>query len=337
MDVKVGLITAAVIVVLVLTAGFFLAPDAVSEKTPEEPSRIDVTDVEIKPQSVSGRTATLEVRTRLNNRGGSAENTSVEYSATDDESGFLETTVMKKVGTVTDDRERTVSANLTVDRKNGVVIETIVYVDGKRDEESRRRVSGLEALTPDFAKSDIEFHKFTDQPKVQYSIDSVDGDEVSLNVSTYLTNVGDESNSGLSIEMKARQLESGIIADTDTVRTNRIGPGETHEIHGNLKVPDGYNYRLDALLWKDDVLVGTTSGFAKLDPKKTVPENATEEDVKLKVDEFRKDRDRRPDRTVPHRNQSSEQGAAGRGQPGFGLLAAVFATSLAVYIRRRKR
>ncbi|MFP4218673.1 MAG: PGF-CTERM sorting domain-containing protein, partial [Salinarchaeum sp.] len=105
--------------------------------------------------------------------------------------------------------------------------------------------------------------------------------------------------------------------------------GRTVPVTTTIRVPSETNYYLDATLWRDDVVIGSTRGAASLDPQRTVSVDTRQEDVGFNAEDFETDR-RRP---------TAEDDASDRGAtPGMGalgaLIAALSAIALATYRQR---
>ena len=322
---------------VVLTASLVAAaavPGAVAppETGPEGPGRLDVRELAVAPGAVGGRTAELRVEARLAHRGPTARNVTVEFRAVDAESGLLEAETAVAVAPIEGEREASVNATLRVAREGGYRLTAVVYHEGRRLEAASREVANVDALRPAYADSPVAFHRFreTDQPAVEYAVAGTDGDAVDLAVTTYLTNAGDAEAGGLRLVVKARQADSGIVADAAEVGVGRIRPGRTATPTATLTVPDGYNYYLDAQLWVDGVLVGSARSAANLDPTETLSVNRTRRDVDLEVGDFEREPGAVREATgAPARTATP-------GQPGFGAAVAALAVLAAALLARRR-
>jgi PGF-CTERM protein len=326
---------AVVLAVTVLLAA--LVPGIVA--TPEEddvrPSKFDVTETTISPGKIGGSTATLSVTTRLEHFGGDAENVTVLFRATDTDTGLVATTIRRDLDTVEGRREVPVTANLSVPREGGYRIDTIVYEDGRRVRTGRTTVRGVGTLGPDYAESTTDFERFDGAPAsfpaVEYSVQSVEGNRTTLNVSAYLTNAGDGPAGDVRLVVTARQVDSSIVADRASTTVGTVRAGRTVTPSVELEVPSQYNYYLDAVLWRDGVIVSTARAPASLDPTESVPVNTTTREVGLRVGEFAEEGEG-PERTPQPEATGTPVGAEG---PGFGIGAAAVALLGAGLLARR--
>lgn len=321
------LLGAAGSVVLVAVVFAAAVPGVIGSPSPDGPVRVDIRDVAISPGTISGETAELVLQARLANYGPRAENLTIEFRAVALESGLLEATTRVPVEPIEGEREVVANGSLRVTRAGGYELGSIVYHEGRRLEAATRRVTGIEALKPPATESTVEFHRFqTDQPAIEYTIASTDNETATLAVTTYLTNTGDESAGDLRLVVKARQAESGIVADSTSVHVGEIEPGRTAIPTAELHVPGNYNYYLDAQLWAAGVIVGEARSAANLDPVETVSVDETRREVELEVGDFEADRPSR--REQPRATATS-------GQPGFTAGAAVLAVLVGWFLKRR--
>ena len=302
------------------------APDVFAEPEPPDirPGRLDIQEVTIAPGAVGGSTATLSVTTWLTHRGGRSENVSVRVRAIALDSGLVETERVTEVNPIDGDREVPVGVNVSVPRQGGYRIETLVYKDGRRIETGSKEVRGVGTLEPDYAATDVEFHRFgltgADLPAIQYSIARTTTNRTTLSISAYLTNRGDVLSGDLRVEYIVRQADSNIVAARTSKTVGAIRPGRSATPSVEVTVPANYNYYLDAILWKDGVIVGTTRSAANLDPTERIETNVTVRDVGLEVGDF----DREAERT-PREVERTVAATATPGQPGFGIVVAVLA------------
>jgi PGF-CTERM protein len=328
---------AIALVVAVSVLAVAVVPGAIAD-TESEPIRtghLSIQEVAIAPGPVSGGTATLQVDTRLAHTQGRSENVTVLVRAVHLESGLVETTSERTVEPISGDREVSVRQNLSVERSGGYRVETVVYRDDERIAQGSKEVRGVGTLTPEYARTNVRFHwqGGNGLPPVEYTVQNTADDRATLNVSTFLTNEGDAASEELRVVFTVRQADSNIVADRTSVGVGIIAPGRTATPSVELTVPDGYNYYLDAVLWKDGVIVGTARSVANLNPTETVTANETVREVGIEVGDFD------GDQTSDGRNRRTtvEEGAAADGGvPGFGAGVAVLALVGALLVGRRR-
>ena len=291
--------------------------------------RLQEDDSTIRVLSVPGGTANLQLDTRLRHRGGRAENVTLEVRAIDTESGLLTDQHYQSVGNVSGDRSVSVLTNLSVEREGGYRIETIVYEDGERVTRTTRSINNVQALTPDYARSSVEFEQFensaVDIPAIAVDPTRADDNRTRLSVSAALTNRGDTAAGDVTVRLRARQTESNVVAAQTQREVGSIRPGRTVWQNLTMTVPSNYNYYIDAFLLKDGVVVDTALGVANLDPTRVVEANQTREEVAFDTGDFTDPETERMDERTARETTVSGSG------PGFGVglaLAALLAIAL---------
>jgi len=327
-----------VAVVLIALLAAVAVPGIVAQPESDERSHLQVRDLSVSHGTVTGETVPLEVEARVQHAGGPSENVTVLFRAVSLESGLVERTATVDVGSVEGDREVPVTADLTVNRTGGYRIDTVVYQDGERRSSGSTAVEGVGNLIPQYAESNVDFHRFTGGPNalpsIEYAIESTTDESTTLNVSTYLTNGGDTPSEDVRLVLKARQADSNIVAAERVVQVGQIPPGATATPHTTLTVPAEYNYYLDAVLWKEDVIVTTARSAANLDPTETISVNQTRREVGLQVGDFQRESGGSdgPGR-APGETPTTE--SAGDGS-GFGLGLAVAGILAGLFVRKRR-
>jgi PGF-CTERM protein len=328
------------LVVAVSVLAVAVVPGAIAdtESDPVRTGHLSIQEVAIAPGPVSGGTATLQVDTRLRHVRGRSENVTVLVRAVHLDSGLVETTSERAVEPISGDREVPVRQNLSVERSGGYRIETVVYRDDERIAEGAKEVRGVGTLTPEYARTSVEFHwqGQSGLPPVEYTIQDAADNRTTLNVSTFLTNEGDAPSDQLRVVFTARQADSNIVADRAAVGVGQIAPGRTAAPSVELAVPDGYNYYLDAVLWKDGVIVGTARSVANLNPTETVAANETVREVGIEVGDFEEDRGGAGGASGPNYETTVESADHGGGVPGFGAGVAAVALVGALLLARRR-
>jgi hypothetical protein len=320
----------AVGVALVALVAVVAVPGALADPTDDRPVRsgpVDIADMDLSAGEVTGDTVVLSAETRLAHRGPPARNVSLRVQAVDTESGLVETGRSVDVGDLTAEKETAVPTNLTVPREGGYRVRAVVYRDGERVDSGARELRGLEALRPAYARSAVEFADRDALPSVSFGVAETTDERTTLVMQAALTNGGDAQPEDLEVTLTLRQADSNIVAGRTTVPVESVRPGRTETVDTRLTVPAGYNYYIDAVLWKDGVVIDTARGAAKLDPSETISVNETRRDVELRVGDFtRGDGGGGGDggRPVAERTGAPTESAG----PGFGVGVGVAAVAL---------
>lgn len=327
---------AAVVVVMLLAAT--LVPGALADAERDDVRdshlRLEEADSTIRVLSVPGDTVHLQLDSRIAHRGGPAENVSVEVRAIDEETGLLEDRREQSVGTVSGGRTVPITTNITVPRDGGYRIETIVYQDDRRSVKGTRRISGVGSLTPDYARSSVQFKRFRSRDggfgSIETQVRSQNGERTTLNASAYLRNGGSDASETVRVRLRARQAESNLVADSTTATVDSIRPGVTDLVTADLSVPDGYNYWVDAILYSDGVVVDTASAPANLLPGQELDGNASSDGDGFSTGDFARETPREDDNTGATPTETPAEG------PGFGPVAALAALAAAALLAHRR-
>lgn len=325
---------AGVVAVALLVAA--VVPGVLADPTddgPLPPGRVTIADdLALAPSDVNGQTATLHVETRLQHYGNAANNVSVRFRAVDAESGLVEATNVVDVGNLTTDGERTVETDLTVRREGGYRIETVVFRDTERVDSGTTSVSGLEALTPAYAQTTVGFTQSDVLPPVSVSVANAANNRTTLSLGASLTNQGDDPSENLQVTLLLRQADSNLVAGRQTVDVGTIRPGRTATAETELTVPSNYNYYVDAVLWKDGVMVDTARSVANLDPQRRIQVNESVEDVEFRVEDFESESGGSSGSADGGMTPAAETASS---SPGFGVGTAVVALLASVLLVRR--
>lgn len=326
---------AAVAVLLVTTAATAAVPEAISPPTDrhDRPGFVDLRETTVATQDVSGSTVTLTLTSFLVHEHGDVDNVTVVYRAVDTDTGFVETVERVDVGDIDRNGEHEIVGNVTVEREGGYALHTIVYTNGKRLESGKTQVRGIGTLTPEYARTPVAFHRFerADLPAVEYRIQDVENNRTTMQITTHLTNQASTASDGLRLVLKARQADSNIVADSTTIDVGSIEPGRTATPEAALAVPSEYNYYLDAVLWKDGVIVGTTRSVANLDPTETLHANQTSREVGLQVGDF----EQTEEADGPGTREQEDRRTVEEETPGFTALVATVALAGVALLARR--
>jgi len=323
---------AAVIAVLLVASAVtaVVVPGVIAERDPDDlrPGRVDIREVTIAADGVSGGTVSLSVTAYLDHRGGDSENVSLQVRAVDIDSGLVAATREVAVDPISGDREVSVPVDIQVAREGGYRIETVLYTEDRRVGSVATAVRGVGTVQ---TGGQVGFHRFdAGLSPVQYSVTDTTANRTTLDVSTYLTNRGAEQSGAVSVELIARQADSNIVAARTTVSVEEIAPGETVTPSTTVSVPSGYNYYLDAILRKDGVIVDTARSVANLDPRERIEANTTVRRIGLQVEDFE-----RTDTAEPPRRPEADETSA-TGVPGFGPVVAVAALLAVAVIAWRR-
>ena len=331
--VAIGVVVVASLVAAVLVPGAL----ADTETDDADPGHASVADATIATEEVTADEVTLTVTARLDHRGGESEGLYVRVDATQADTGLHAATEVTTLDTLEGDEETEVPVEVTVPREGDYDLEVWLYDHGERQEGLERRVNGIGELKPPQAETSVEFSRFGGTNSdvldpVQVSVDEEHGDEVSLELTAYLTNDGADETDDLEVEFVVRQNDSDLVTTRDRTPVGEIEPGHTATPSTTVQVPDGFNYYVDAVLWQDGVIVGDARGVANLDTDRPLVVDDETTDAGIEVEEGDDRRASPGDTPMPDEAGAEET-------PGFGVVVALAALAgallLATNLRRK--
>lgn len=330
MKVARALVAGAVVVLALAAVGAAALPGVAADRSEpiRDPGRVDVAELSVQSDDVGGGTAELALEAQVAHAGNPTENVSVRFRAIDAESGLVVDERRTDLGRVAAGGWHPANASLRVDREGGYVLESTLFRNDRPVDTVRREVSGMAALTPEYARTGVAFTEQGSVPTVLVSVDSVAGNRTDLSVAASLTNQGDDASGDLRTVVVVRQADSNVVAGEAETDVGQIRAGRTERASATVSVPSDYNYYVDIALYKDNVLVDTTRSVANLDPTERVDPNVTEEDIAFAVSDFESTSG--PEQTADGAGDDQpDGGSAGGSVPGFGAVVALAAVALA--------
>jgi hypothetical protein len=270
-----------IILLIILTLlPFLLGEDVTYKPIIKEPSRFIIRDVDLKPLKVTTSRVTFAAILLIDHYGNTSDDATLILKVIDRETGLLENEVTKELPVVTGEKTIEVSQEISVKREGGYEIKSIIMDRGKIVESGSVYIGGLEALVPEIRNVGLKV------TEMDFSIENITGDTITVTVSLYLENIKDEPSPNLSILIKARQAESNLIADSVWISSGVVKPESTVVKSGTIYVPEGYNYVIEALIWNGDILIGEYNKALTLAPTKAIPEGIEVQPINIEVSKF---------------------------------------------------
>jgi|LGOV01.1.fsa_nt_gb hypothetical protein len=244
-----------------------------------EESRLRVTDIDISPERVTSTIVLLNVTTYIENYGdeGSGE-AKLLLKAFDSASGLLVGETTTTAGSIDKGKTLPVSQLIDVAREGGYRIDVVLFEDDERLRQRSVQISGIGDLTPNINDIGIGIQE------MDFLVENVTGSRVAIGVDIYLTNEGDFTSEDLPMLVKAREVDAGLLADKVWITTGSVEKEKTMIKSCEISVPDGYNYIVEALIWKNDTIVERGEGVVQLNPKRTIPadEEIVSSDIRVR-------------------------------------------------------
>lgn len=224
-------------------------------------SRFAVTGMVIAPASVTSGQAVLNVSTSIENTFGfGAGGVRLQLQAYDTETGLLVHESTHEVGAIGRGETRVVTPQIALPHRGSYRIVAMVFENQKHRATGEITVHSLERLPADSAKTDVGV---TD---MDFLVRGVDNGRAIIEAAVYFTNRGVSASPDLSVEVKAREANARLIADRQWTTVEGIRPDGTVIRNVTLSVPDQYNYEVEVVLWRGDVIVERGTGRVALAP-----------------------------------------------------------------------
>lgn len=285
-------------------------------------NHLRISGIDVSAPHVGSGTVTLLVNVTLDNAMAKSGEVLLRVKAYNTATGLLVKTLEEQVGTMRADRTETVPVALDLPKQDGYRITVEASQDDRRVQTASVKVTEIAAL--DRTISDTGLRVTT----LEFLVRNVTGDKVRIDTQVYLTNQGAAESETLRLQLKAREVSTGLLAAEEWTDVAAIPPEATRISTAALQVPDAYNYLVEAVLWDGDLIVGRGEGKVQLLPTFTVPKD---EEVVVKrpvVEDFQHRGD-----GVDWAN-GAESDAEGSPAPAALLLLTTLAL-LVTWIRRR--
>ena len=246
-----------------------------------EESHLRIAEIDISPERVTSTDVLLSVTTYVENRGnGVSGDAKLILKAFDSASGLLVGETTTSAGSIDEDKTMPVLQQISVKREGDYRIDVVLFEDDKRLRQQSMQIYDIGGLTPNIHDIGIKIQE------MDFLVENVTDSRVVIGVDLYLTNEGDSTSEDLPMLVKAREVDAGLLADKIRITTGSIKKETTIICSCEITVPDGYNYVVEALIWKNDTIVERGEGVVQLNPKRTIPKDEEIVSDKIRVEDF---------------------------------------------------
>lgn len=282
-------------------------------------SAVRIVGIDVSAPVVKSGSMVLAVNTTLDNADARSGDIRLIVKAYDQATGLLAATQEAEVGEIPQDKTVAVEVLVDVPRASGYRLEVLVHQSDRLALTAVVTASNLDALAPNVFDTGLRVST------IDFIVRNVTGERVAITAKVYVTNEAAAVSKPLSMQVKAREVSTGILADEQEESLPSVQPEQTHAAEVLLSVPDSYNYQVEVVLWDGNIIVERGSGNVQLLP--TFTKDPDEEIVVTdpQVEDFVRDRTG---------GGGGDSGDATR-TPSIGILAAAAAVGLAVAIHRR--
>jgi hypothetical protein len=244
-------------------------------------SRLRIADIDISPESVTSTEVALNVTAYVENRGDDCSgDVKLLLKAFDSSSGLLADQTTTPAGTIQKERTKPVSQSINVKREGGYRIDAVLFEDEEIVDKKTVKIYGIGDLDPNIYDIGVRVQE------MDFLVKNVTDFRVTIGVDVYLTNEGGFTSEDLSMLIKARESDAGLLADKIWTSTGTIESGTTVIRSCDIAVPDNYNYIVEVLIWKNDTIVERGEGVVQLNPKRVIAKDAQVISDNVRVEDF---------------------------------------------------
>ncbi|MDD1674691.1 MAG: hypothetical protein LUQ13_03515 [Methanomicrobiales archaeon] len=284
-------------------------------------SQLAVTGITVAPKTVTAATVVLNVTTSAENVNGFGNGLSrLVLQAFDTGTGLLAYESTQEIGVIARREAVRVHSEISLPHQGSYRLIATVFDGNERKAQGEITVSSLERLPTDDARTAVAI------TGMDFIVRGVTEGRAAIEADVFFTNQGTDPSPPFTVEIKAREKDARLVADRQWTMLGSIRSGSTVMQNVTITVPDQYNYEVEAILWRDDVIIQQGTGNVFLAPSAKIA--AGEEFVTRTIEtgKFVSAEQRTP--------PSSESAGIPR-QPGFTLPGALASLGAVLYMWRR--
>ena len=301
----------------------------------EEESNYNIKDMDISADRIGNAYVDLNITTYVEKYyGNTAKNSTLLLKAYSTGSGLLVAQKEVNLGVLKKGETKPVSLTFNLPKNGGYDLRSILFEENSRKSNGEIKIYNLDALPADSQEIGLQI------PEIDFKVNQVEGEKVSIESDIYLTNEGKENSKDFKMLVKVREMDAGLLADKVWTQTGEIQPEATVIRSVNLTMPDQYNYIVEVLIWNNDTIAKSGEDYIQLNPRVKIQDKNTTETRKIRTSYFESN-------SVTEKTQSIESdplavpGAIGsepgssKPTPGFSLSLSLILICLIVILRRR--
>jgi len=284
-------------------------------------SQLSVTGITVAPKTVTAATVVLNVTTSVENVYGFGSDPSrLILQAFDTSTGLLAYEGVQEIGVINRREAVRVLSEITLPHKGSYRIITTVFEGNERKATGEITVSSLERLPTDDARTAVAI------TGMDFIVREVADGRAVIEADIFFTNQGADPSPPFTVEVKARERDARLVADRQWTMLGSIRSGSTVMQNVTIHVPDQYNYEVEAVLWRDDVIIQSGTGYVSLAPNAKI--TAGEEFVTRSIETSKFV-------STEQRSPPSPVSTGIPRQPGFTMPAALASLGVVLFLWRR--
>ena len=239
--------------------------------------------------------------------------------AFDQSTGLLVEQVATTVPPLGKEETRIVSTRLDLARAPGFRLQVDLYQEEKVIRGATLDVSNLDRLEPNLYDTGLRI------AAMDFEVLGTAGNRTTVRSTVYLTNEGREGSRPLSLQLKAREVSTSLLAAQVWAQVGSVAMDATRAYNATLTLPDGYNYAVEAVLWDNDIIVERGVGHVQFAPTAILDPGQKVVVTRPNLDDF-----------AGGQGVSDDEDSASTPGPGLVLVLAALAVAAAA-LRRMSR
>ncbi|HJQ93343.1 MAG TPA: hypothetical protein VJ874_03545 [Candidatus Thermoplasmatota archaeon] len=239
--------------------------------------------------------------------------------AFDQSTGLLVDQVATTVPPLGKEETRIVSTRLDLARAPGFRLQVDLYQEEKVIRGATLDVSNLDRLEPNLYDTGLRI------AAMDFEVLGTAGNRTTVRSTVYLTNEGREGSRPLSLQLKAREVSTSLLAAQVWAQVGSVAMDATRAYNATLTLPDGYNYAVEAVLWDNDIIVERGVGHVQFAPTAILDPGQKVVVTRPNLDDF-----------AGGQGVSDDEDSASTPGPGLVLVLAALAVAAAA-LRRMSR
>jgi hypothetical protein len=236
-----------------------------SFQDPIPPHVMRISGIDVAAPTVSSGTVDLVVNVTLDNTGGRSPPVRVQVKAFDTSTQLLVVTNDVSVGRLQKDETRSVSLAIRVPRASGYEIAVAIFEDERIVQTGSVRLNNVGGLERNLFDTGLRI------ADMDFLVRNVSASRAVIEAKIYVTNEARSASKALKMQVKARDVATGLLADEKWTDLASVQPEESKPTAVSLDIPGGHNYEVEAVLWDHEFIVERGHGKVQLLPTFTKP------------------------------------------------------------------
>lgn len=217
---------------------------------------LDIRAVDLSAAEVGAGHVVLAVNVTLEDASQAAIGDLVQVKAYDVSTGFLTRTEEKALARGMP-ALRPVGVEVELPREGAYRLEVRVFHGDEEESSAWVDLRDLSRLQPTLHDTGLRIG-------LDFRLAAANGTRTDVLASAYLTNEARAGSRPLTLQLKARDLRTGLVTDEEWTSVGAVGPDETRQANATLNVALGRAYDVEATLWDGHVVVERGAGRVDL-------------------------------------------------------------------------